>query len=256
MRGHVCGVIAAIGMGASAARADELPMMDHDRPVVCMRDKQGDVWRLQCNHVTKICLYAADAELDIGGRRAKSLERARPCSIEDGFDRDKLEAAGYAMVAGRADAPYGWTRDERGRVMQINFDLRKRLYFGVAYTPQKVLENPLESTRTSIDFGLLSFEKLVDGETPTRHRLRFVEGVVHVEPFSAEVTVAHYDVSRRFLDPLLRFTTFVGTPRRHDLTLDLARPAASRSTRPHSTTRPCGSTRARRSRSTCGSRPT
>ncbi|HEY5928577.1 MAG TPA: hypothetical protein VIV11_43115, partial [Kofleriaceae bacterium] len=40
-------------------------------------------------------------------------------------------------------------------------------------------------------------------------------------PFSAEVVVAHYDLSRRFLDPLLRITTFVGEPRRHDLVLDL-----------------------------------
>ena len=56
------------------------------------------------------------------------------------------------MRPGRADAPYGWQRDERGRVFQVNFDLRKRLYFGAAYTPQKIIENPLQSQRTSIDF--------------------------------------------------------------------------------------------------------
>src|SRR5262249_33762142 len=31
----------------------------------------------------------------------------------------------------------------------------------------------------------------------------------------------HYDISHRFFDPLLRITTFVGPPQRHDLTLDM-----------------------------------
>jgi hypothetical protein len=48
-----------------------------------------------------------------------------------------------------------------------------------------------------------------------------VQGSVQVEPFSGEITIAHYDVSRRFFDPLLRITTFAGTPRRHDLHLNL-----------------------------------
>ena len=65
----------------------------------------------------------------------------------------------------------GWMRDERGRVFQINFDLHRRLYFGVGYTPQKVLDNPLESTRTSIDFGLFIVEHLSprQGADPPPH---------------------------------------------------------------------------------------
>src|SRR6185436_1288936 len=54
-----------------------------------------------------------------------------------------------------------------------------------------------------------------------RHRVRLLEGEVHLEPFTAEMTVAHYDMSRRFFDPLLRITTFVGEPQRHDLHLNL-----------------------------------
>ena len=216
--------IAAIGIGLPGlAHADRgvLPMMDHDRPVFCVHDKQGEVWRIQCDPATKTCVYAHNQELSSAGVPSKPLERARACDVDSGFDRAQFEAAGYAMVPGRADAPYGWTRDERGRVFQINFDLRRRLYFGAAYTPQKILDNPLDNTRTSADFGLLVFDHLSDGETPTRHRIRLVEGSVHVEPFSAELTVAHYDVSRRFLDPLLRITTFVGRPQRHDLHLNL-----------------------------------
>jgi hypothetical protein len=127
------------------------------------------------------------------------------------------------MRAGRADAPYGWMRDERGRVFQVDFDLHRRMYFGIAYTPMKVLENPTESTRTSFNFGLLVVDWIHkgDGDAPTRHRLRLVEGQVHVQPFAAELTLAHYDVSHRYSDALLRITTFAGTPARHDLYLDL-----------------------------------
>jgi hypothetical protein len=219
--------LAAIGIGLSAgtAFADEYPMMDHSRPVHCMKDQAGDMWRLQCDEATKVCLYAADAELDSAGNRAKPLERARPCD-DDSIARAKLEEDGYHFVPGRADAPWGWTRDERGRVFQINFDLHRRMYFGVGYTPQKILDNlndPFENKRSSVDFGLLVLDFMTGEGTknPTRHRLRLLEGEVHVEPFSAQLVVAHYDLSHRFIDPLLRITTFAGKPQRHDLTLDL-----------------------------------
>ncbi len=222
----LCAAVAVIGIGLPAIvfADDRLPMMDHEHPVHCVPDKQHQIWRIQCDDVAKVCLFAADEELSSTGERTKPLERVRECDRNSGFDRVKLEQAGYTFVPGRADAPWGWTRDERGRVFQINFDLRRRLYFGVGYTPQKLIDNitnPFQNKRSSLDFGLFVFDWLNDGETPTRHRLRLLEGNVHVEPFSAEVVVAHYDMSHRFLDPLLRITTFVGEPRRHDLTLDL-----------------------------------
>jgi hypothetical protein len=196
----------------------EQPMMNHDKPVACARDTTNKVWRIQCDDATKVCLYAPNDELDSEGLRVKPLERARDCAFDAPIDRAKLEADGYKFLPGRADAPWGWTRDERGRVFQVNFDLHNRIFFGIGYTPQKVLENPLDSKRTSIDFGLLSFD-IKNG--PTRHRLRFVQGSIHMEPFSAEMVLAHYDVSHRFTDPLLRITTFVGEPSRHDLRLNL-----------------------------------
>lgn len=200
-------------------------MMDHSRPVHCMKDTAGEMWRIQCDHAAKVCLYVASEELDADGNRAKPLERVRECDPQ-GIARAKLEAEGYHFLPGRADAPWGWTRDERGRVFQINFDLKRRLYFGFGYTPQKLLDNiddPLQNKRSSADFGLLVLDVLTgeDTKNPTRHRIRLVEGEVHVEPFSAKMVVAHYDLSHRFLDPLLRITTFVGKPQRHDLTLDL-----------------------------------
>lgn len=222
MRG-LCAALAVIGIAAPAV-ADEYPAMDHDQPVVCARDTEGNIWRLQCNARTKVCLYAASDEIDLDGNRRKSLERVRECDSSVVFDRGKLESEGFKMVAGRADAPWGWMRDERGRVFQVNFDLRRRMYFGVGYSPQKILDNfanPTETKRSKLDFGLLVFEHYSRGKTPTRHRFRLMQGEVRIEPFSSQVTIAHYDVSRRFFDPLLRITTFVGTPQRHDLHLDL-----------------------------------
>lgn len=213
--------IAALGIALPAiglADSNPLPMMDPNQPVQCAKDAEGKVWRLQCNHATKVCLYAADDEIDSSGNRTKALDRASDCALDVPFERAKLEASGYTIRAGRADAPYGWMRDERGRVFQINFDLKRRLYIGAAYSPRKVLENPFQSKRTSLDFGLLVLETT---SMPVRHRLRLLEGEVHLEPFTAELVVAHYDASRRFLDPLLRITTFAGAPRRHDLHLNL-----------------------------------
>ena len=215
--------VLGISLPALAFADDEVqpPSMDTDHPVMCLRDASDLVWRIQCDPRTRVCLYAPNEELDSTGGRVKGLERARTCELDAPFDRKAMEAQGFTFVAGRVDAPYGWMRDERQRVFQVNFDLRRRMYFGVAYTPQKIMDNPLQSTRTSVDFGLFVYNYLSDGKTPTRHRLRLFEGAVHMQPFSAEVVVAHYDMSHRFLDPLLRITTFVGTPARHDLVLDL-----------------------------------
>ena len=225
MRATRLAALAAIYIVVPAiARADSHlpPMMDPDRPVICARDTAGLEWRIQCDDTAKVCLYAPNVELDVDGNRIeKSLERARECSVDDTFDRAAMQARGFQMIPGRADAPYGWTRDERGRVFQINFDLKRRMYFGVAYSPEKVVENPLDSQRTSIDFALLVYETLHRGRAPTRHRLRLLEGEVHLQPYDAQVTLLHYDISHRYFDPLIRITTFVGEPARHDLHLNL-----------------------------------
>ncbi|MDB4954989.1 MAG: hypothetical protein JWO36_2558, partial [Myxococcales bacterium] len=83
--------LVAIGIGLPARGfADELAM-DPDRPVQCARDKQGQVWRLQCNQATKVCLYAPNDELDADGNRTKPLEQVNDCTTDEPFDRAKLE---------------------------------------------------------------------------------------------------------------------------------------------------------------------
>ena len=70
--------LAAIAIGLPAVPTlghadDRYPMMDHDRAVVCARDKDGQVWRIQCDPSTKVCLYAADEELDADGPDAHAV---------------------------------------------------------------------------------------------------------------------------------------------------------------------------------------
>lgn len=211
---------ASLMMVSATARADDAdpPMMDAAGIVMCMADESGARWRVQCNDATRRCLYAPDTELDIDGKPAKPLERARPCahSIEP-FDPERLRAQGFEPVRGLPDAPYGWTRDERGRVFQVVFDLKRRLYLGVRYAP-RWRSAASETGRLGIDFGLLSFEHTIDR---TRHRVRLVEGETLLAPFSSRLVLAHYDISRRYLTPLMRISTFFGKPRRYDLMLNV-----------------------------------
>ena len=88
--------------------------MDPDKSIHCERDTKGELWRIQCDPTTKVCLYAPNSELDTAGNRSKPLERARPCPVKRAFDREAMIAAGYKLVEGRPDAPHGWTRDDRG----------------------------------------------------------------------------------------------------------------------------------------------
>ncbi len=198
-------------------------MMDRSKPVQCFKDADANVWRVQCDSNTKVCLYAPNEELDSLGDRAKPLERAKRCPMFNmrPFDRKGLEAQGYTFVEGRPDAPYGWTRDNRGRVFQVNFDLKKRMYIGGSYAPGSLVDGSSGKSRFAVDFGLLVFDHYGGRRHPNKHRVRLVEGEVFLDPFSAELTLAHYDLSRRFIEPLLRVTTFFGQPKRHDLYLNL-----------------------------------
>jgi hypothetical protein len=123
-------------------------------------------------------------------------------------------------VRGAADAPRGWMRDERGRVFQVTFDLHRRLYAGVAWTPtlRRAAGGGADWDRAAFDVGLLELEGTTGGErNGWRHRLRLGEGTVALAPFAADATVLRYDVSRKRAEPLFRITTFFGRPRRYDV---------------------------------------
>lgn len=233
MRARVAGAaLAAALIGivyprAGRAEEDERPRIDPDKPIQCLRDGAGRVWRVQCTppdaaNTTKLCLYAPNSEVDGDGNWTRALERAQSCYVTGDFDRAALEAQGYKLVAGIADAPYGWMRDERGRVFQVNFDLHKRLYLGAAWAPLFASEDAAGDPapgRFAIDFGLLEYEYYHQKPSGAafRHRVALARGRVDLAPFAARAVLFHYDVSRKYPNPLLRITTFFGKPRRHDI---------------------------------------
>jgi hypothetical protein len=198
---------------ARAAPTEEPPQLDYDHPVQCLTDGESRVWRVQCNEDTKLCVYAPSHELDEDGTWTRQLERTRGCDTAGPFDQQALRAQGYQLVAGLADAPRGWMRDRRGRVFQVTFDLHRRLYAGVSWAPSQD-----DASRATLDFGLFEYEHTSgDARSGLRHRLRLVEGSVQLAPFGADATLVHYDFSRRSVIPLVRITTFWGTPRRYDI---------------------------------------
>lgn len=213
------------------ARA-ELPLLDRDKPFQCLTDGSDRQWRVQCAPDdapadARFCLYAPDAERDEDGAWVKPLERARGCWSSGPFDVNALKAKGFRLVEAVADAPFGWYRDERGRVFQASFDLHRRLWIGVHWWPGReegdLDSDPAKWTRFGVDFGLLEYTHFSGGygKTKVRHRLSLVEGNVTVAPFGARIVAFHYDASLRYKTPLLRLTTFFGKPRRYDGRLNL-----------------------------------
>jgi hypothetical protein len=110
--------------------------------------------------------------------------------------------------------PWGFYRDRQGRVMQVSFDLGRRVWLGVAYAPQRRLTGEMAVAPAAFEFGA-SYERLSD-DGLTRYRLHVLDGEALVHPSGLEVTAVRFDLSHRYTAPLLRITTFFGEPARHD----------------------------------------
>jgi hypothetical protein len=115
--------------------------------------------------------------------------------------------------------PWGFYRDQQGRVMQVSFDLGRRVWLGTGYAPRRGPTGALEIAPAAFDFGA-SYELLSAGGL-TRYRWRFMEGEARVHPFGLNVTAVRFDLSHRYTTPLVRITTFFGDPVRHDLWLNV-----------------------------------
>jgi hypothetical protein len=95
--------------------------------------------------------------------------------------------------------------DERGRIFQVTFDLHRRLYAGVGWSPTL---RPPGGGDPSVDRLALEVELLElaietgDAAAGIRHRLTLVEGSMQLAPFTADLTLARYDLSRRRSAPL------------------------------------------------------
>src|SRR5215475_13721156 len=115
--------------------------------------------------------------------------------------------------------PWGFYRDRQGRVMQVSFDLGRRVWLGVEYTPRRRLTGEMEVEPAAFDFGATYDALSEDGLT--RYRWHVMEGEARVHPAGSDITALRFDLSHRYQSPLVRITTFFGEPERHDLYLHI-----------------------------------
>jgi hypothetical protein len=124
-----------------------------------------------------------------------------------------------AAVAAAARLPEGFYRDERDRLMQVSFDLGRRLWLGAAYAPRRRPSGRQELAPAAFEFGLL--QEVTTGDGRTRHRMAILEGEARLNPFGLDLTAFRYDLSHAYGWPLVRITTLWAQPARHDLYLNV-----------------------------------
>jgi hypothetical protein len=214
----------AVGLALSCATAHAepsverspgpLPALDWNRTVLCGRIGDRHV-RFQCDAATRTCRVAEDRELDAAGQpTAVTLSRAAEwCTETSTLDRDY---PGYRWVQAVAEAPPGWVRDERNRVMQFNFDMHRRIWIGGGYAPLSIAGGRWRSS------GEAEFGTRIDfpsSEGDALERLHLLEGRLDPGQGYFAATALTFDTSRVYPTPPIRISTFFGKPRRLDLNL-------------------------------------
>jgi hypothetical protein len=187
------------------------PALQLDRTTRCFERAGGGKWRAQCDATTKRCLVAPDAELDAEGLPVTGLDRAPACVVP-GWREEDLAAQGYQMIPALAETPPGFHRDERQRVMQVSFDLNRRIWLGAGYGagsfPWSGQGEATAGVRFDVPFHML--------KAPALARFRALETFAAFDGKWADFTAFGVDASRAYPSPLFRITTFVGKPRRFD----------------------------------------
>ena len=202
-----------------------LPQLVWGTPVLCGRfpptdaRPSGEV-RAQCDDAAKECLVSSARELDSQGREtAEPVARVQPCSAT-GLDFRTRAEDGFRFIPAVSEAPAGWVRDERGREMQFNFDLNRRVHVGGAWAPLwNARSDELDRSRYRAEFGIRL--EYPDRERELLFRMRLLEGEFFLGDNSGRLSAFTYDWSRATSRPVARISTFVGKPRRFDLVLDL-----------------------------------
>ncbi|WP_223646820.1 hypothetical protein [Corallococcus sp. EGB] len=170
-------------------------------------------WRARCDDAKKECLVSPAYELDSEGHESdQPLQRVDGCVPNLMPPRTARE---YRLVPALAEAPPGWYRDERGRVLQYNFDLHRRVYVGGAWAPRWLREPDRLDERVRVDFGV---DLEWPGDSNRLHRMTLLETELYLgDAASYEATLLRYDVRSQNDAPLFRVTTFYGRPRRLDI---------------------------------------
>lgn len=199
--------------------------LDWNKPVACVfltptKKVPSGLFRVQCDEVQHTCFAAPNRVLVDDVEGDESLSRVQPLC---GSRLDDVSVAAvqrhWRFEEAIAEAPPGWYRDERGRVMQVNFDLARRVFLGGAWAPYyRPDATGFVAGRARVDFGVsVSVNSRSDRE---QHRFHFLEASAWIGRAATdtrfEASVLRYDLSTRHIRAPIWITTFVGEPRRFD----------------------------------------
>ncbi len=201
-----------------------------DQEVLCLhlepskKVPSGD-YRVQCEVAKKECLAAPTRVLVNGVEGQEPLARVRYC-VPGGESEllNRVALGGFTVHEAVADAPDGWFRDDDGRIVQVNFDLHRRVYFGGAWSPDLRPDGAGGLTsalnRGRVDMGIEIDIPSSSGDEV--HHLRLLQGSAWVgSQTRVDVALARYGWTAQHYSAPLWITTFVGKPRRFDLDLNL-----------------------------------
>ncbi|RKI02799.1 hypothetical protein D7Y15_34605 [Corallococcus sp. AB030] len=198
------------------------PQQPYDGQVRCLAlpptpDVPSGAWRARCDDVKMECLVSPAYELDSEGHeKDQPLQRVDGC-VPNLMPTETVRQ--YRLVPAIAEAPPGWYRDERGRVLQYNFDLHRRVYVGGAWAPRWMRETDRLEERVRVDFGV---DLEWPGDSDRLHRMTLLETELYLgDAPSYEATLLRYDFRSQNDAPLFRVTTFYGHPRRFDIYANL-----------------------------------
>lgn len=205
------------------------PALDWNKPVACLRlapsaHVPSGAYRVQCDAREKRCLAAPNRVLVDGVESDEPLARVHePCaSFLDGRSVRGL-TEGWRVEEAVAEAPPGWYRDARGRVMQVNFDLSRRVYLGGAWGPfYRPDGSGFLAGRARVEFGVVVTAN--GHHDAQQHRFHLLETSAWLGASPAdtrfEASVLRYELSHRRERAPFWLTTFVGEPQRFDLPLN------------------------------------
>jgi hypothetical protein len=204
--------------------------LDWNKPVACLflapsKEVPSGEYRVQCDPQVRTC-YAAPNHLLVDGVESdEPLARvAEGCvSYLEVGNPISLEQQGWRFEEAIAEAPPGWYRDERGRVMQVNFDLGRRVFVGGAWAPYYRPDGTgFVLSRARVELGV-SVTTNANNDSQ-QQRWHFLEGTVwlgrNAIDTRVEASLLRFDLSSRHQRAPLWVTTFIGEPRRFDLPLN------------------------------------
>lgn len=206
---------------SSVTKAVEPPQLDPYEEIVCAEGADGALVRMQCDEETQRCLVAQSRILRHGRPTSLIAQGLVACVPGEPGVYERLEAAGYEMVPAQLETREGYRRDELGRVFQTSFDLRRRLYLGVHDMLRFDQPEGFDTLEQSLVLEMGSVVDYYDPRTRRRHRHRFLEAQLMLNPFEIEAELYSYDRSRATEAPAFWITTFIGTPRRFDVPIQL-----------------------------------